>query len=44
MEFSSHAVVAIIVFIFGSTSLWLTPAFVGSAAKAEGTRGSDGND
>jgi hypothetical protein len=37
MELSSRAIVAIVVFIFGTTFLWLTPAFVGSAAKAEGT-------
>jgi hypothetical protein len=37
MELSSRAIVAIIAFIFGTTFLWLTPAFVGSGVKAEGT-------
>jgi hypothetical protein len=37
MELSARAIVAIVVFIFGTTFLWLTPAFVGSSVKAEGT-------
>jgi hypothetical protein len=37
MEISPRAVVAIVVFLFGTTFLWLTPAFVGSGAKVEGT-------
>jgi len=37
MEISSRAIAAIVLFIFGTTLLWLTPAFVGSGAKAEGS-------
>lgn len=37
MEISPRMVVAIVLLIFGTTFLWLTPAFVGAAAKAEGT-------
>jgi hypothetical protein len=37
MDLSFRTVVAVVLLIFGTTFLWLTPAFVGSTAKAEGT-------
>jgi hypothetical protein len=37
VEISSRAGVAQVLFIFGTTFLWLTPAFLGSAAKADGS-------
>jgi hypothetical protein len=37
VEISPRAIVAIVVLLFGTTFLWLTPSFVGSAAKAQGT-------
>jgi hypothetical protein len=37
VEISPRAIVAIVLLLFGTTFLWLTPAFVGSGGKAEGT-------